>query len=243
MGVHSFSGYSYCVTFIDDYSKKTWIYFLEAKSEVFERFREFKTLVENQIGKKIRVLRTDNRGEYTSNEFMEYCSAEGIKKEHIVPHTLQQNGVVERKNKTMVGATKAMLFDQGLPLFLWDEAYRTAMYIQNMCPHTALGRKAPEEVFTGTRPDVSHIRIFGSVFYCHVHADTRKKLDPCGEKGLLVGYNETSKAYRVYILARKRIIVSRDVQFDEDRALRRSMDLPVQNSKVKLEELQVQVQV
>ena len=73
------------------------------------------------------------------------------------------------------------------------------MYIQNRCPYTTLGRKTPEEVFTSTRPDVSHLRIFGSVFYCHIHADTRKKLDPSGEKGLLVGYNETSKAYKVCI--------------------------------------------
>ena len=88
MSVYSFGGYSYCVTFIDDYSRKTWIYFPKAKSESFERFREFKTLMENQIGKKIWVLRT-NEGEYTSDEFMEYCSAEGIKKEHTVPHTPQ----------------------------------------------------------------------------------------------------------------------------------------------------------
>ena len=84
---------------------------MKAKLEVFERCREFKTLVENQTGKKIWVLRTDNGGEYTSNEFMEYCSTEGIKKEHTLPHTPQQNGVAERKNKTMVGAAKAMLFD------------------------------------------------------------------------------------------------------------------------------------
>ena len=146
----------------------------------------------------------------------------------------------------MVGAAKAMLFDQGLPLFLWAEAYRTAVYIQNRCPHTALGRKTPEEVFTGTRPDVSHIRIFDSVCYYHVHVDNRKKLDPYGEKGLLVGYSEISKAYRVYIPSRRRIIVSRDVQFDEDRALRRSLDLPTeqhlaQESRVKLEEPDVQV--
>ena len=73
--------------------------------------------MENQTGKKIRLLRIDNGGEYTSNEFMENCSDEGIK-EHTMPHTPQQNGVAKRKNRTMVGATKAMLFDQGLPLFL-----------------------------------------------------------------------------------------------------------------------------
>ena len=126
---------------------------------------------------------------------------------------------------TLVGAAKAMLFDQGLPLFLWAEAYKTAVYIKNRCLHTALGRNTPEKVFTGTRPDVSHICIFDSVLYCHVHDDNRKKLDPSREKGLLVGYSKISKAYRVYISARRRIIVSRDVQFDEDRALRRSLDL------------------
>ena len=80
-----------------------------------------------------------------------------------------------------------------------------------------MGRKTPKDFFIGTRPYVSHIHIFGSVCYCHVHADNTKKLDPFGEKGLLVGYSEISNAYRVYIPARRRIIVNRDVQFDEDR--------------------------
>ena len=75
--------------------------------------------MENQIGKKIKVLRIDNEGEYTSNEFIEYCSFEGIKKEHTVPNNPQHNGVSDWKNRTMVGASKAMLFDQGFPLFLW----------------------------------------------------------------------------------------------------------------------------
>ena len=96
----------------------------------------------------------------------------------------------------------------------------TAIYIQNKCPHIALGRKTPEEVFTGTRIDVSRICIFDSICYFHVHADNRKKLDPFGEKGLLVGYNDILKAYRVYIPACKRIIVSRDVH--------RSMELPAE---------------
>ena len=135
----------------------------------------------------------------------------------------------------------AMIFDQGLPLFLWVEAYRTVVYIQNRSPHTTFGRKTPEEVLIGTSPDVSHIHIFGSVCYCHVHTENRKKQDLSGEKGLLVGYSKILKAYRVYIPTRRKIIVSRDVQFDEDRALRRSMDLlaeqqPTQDLGVKLEE-------
>ena len=138
-------------------------------------------------------MRIDNGGEYTSKEFLEFCSLEGIKKEHTIPHTSQQNGVAERKNMTMVGAAKVMLFDQGLPLFIWADGYRTVVYIQKRCPHAALGRKTPEEVFTGTRLDVSHIHIFDNVCYCHVHADNRKKLDPSGEKGLLVGLQQDFK--------------------------------------------------
>ena len=90
-----------------------------------------------------------------------------------------------------------------------------SIHSEQVSPH-GLGE---EDTRGGTRPDVSHIRIFGSVCYCHVHADNRKKLDPSGDKGLLVGYSEISKAYRVYIPAHRRIIVSRDVQFDEGRAL------------------------
>jgi transposase InsO family protein len=90
------------VTFIDDHSKKTWIYFLKTKSEVFKRFQEFKALVENQPGRKMKVLRTDNGGEYTSTEFANFCTQQSIKRQLIVPYNPQQNGVAERKNGTIV---------------------------------------------------------------------------------------------------------------------------------------------
>jgi hypothetical protein len=192
MSVKSVSGFLYYVIFINDHSKKTWIYFLKTKDEVF---REFKALVENQLGRKIWVLRLDNGGEYTSSKFAEYCVAQGIKKELTFPYNPQQNGVAERKNKTIVGATRAMIHDQGLPMFLWVEACNTTVYIQNRSPHTTLGKKTSEEAYTGNRPDVSHFPIFGSVAYCHVPSEKRTKLEPTSEKGLLVGYSETSKAY------------------------------------------------
>jgi transposase InsO family protein len=95
----------------------------------FGRFQEFRALVENQTGRKIRVLRSDNGGEYTSMEFEDYCKVAGIKKELTVPYNPQHNGVVKRKNRTMVGATRAMIHDQGLPLFLWEEASSVAVYL------------------------------------------------------------------------------------------------------------------
>jgi hypothetical protein len=221
----SLGGCEYYVTFIDDHSRRTWIYFLKTKSEVFKRFQEFKALVENQTGRKIKVLRSDNGGEYTSTEFRDFCTQEGIRRQLTVPYNPQQNGVAERKNMAIVGATRSMLHDQGLPFFLWVEACSTAVYLQNKSPHRALGSKTPEEAFTGRRPDVGHLRIFGCLTFSHVPSEKRTKLDPTTEKGILVGYNGVSKAYRIYIPTLRRVVVRRDVRFEEDRAFQRSCEL------------------
>eukprot|EP00253_Pinus_taeda_P032069 PITA_32069 len=92
------------------------------KSETYSKFCEFKVLVEKELRKKVKALRSDNGGEYISDEFKDFCNAEGIRRELIAPHNPQQNGVAERKNRTIVGAARAMLHDQGLPLHLWAEA-------------------------------------------------------------------------------------------------------------------------
>jgi transposase InsO family protein len=105
--------------------------------------------VENQTGRKIKVLRSDNGGEYTSTKFREFCTQEGIRRQFTIAYNPQQNGVPERKNMAIVGAPRSMLHDQGLPIFLRVEACSTAVYLQNMSPHRALGSKTPEEAFTG----------------------------------------------------------------------------------------------
>jgi len=116
MSSPSLSGFEYYVLFIDDHFRTTWIYFMKTKDEVLKRFQEFKALLENHRGKKIKVLRSDNGGEYTSKEFIEFCGREGIKRELNVPYNPQQNGVVERKNRTIIGTTRSMIHDQGLPM-------------------------------------------------------------------------------------------------------------------------------
>jgi transposase InsO family protein len=97
MPVVSVKGASYYVTFIDDFSRKSWIYFMKTKDEVFSHFRAFKTQMENMTGRKIETLRTDNEGEYTSTKFLDLCKEAGIKREKIVAYNPQQNGVAERK--------------------------------------------------------------------------------------------------------------------------------------------------
>ena len=134
--------------------------------------------MENQTGKKIKVLRIDNGGEYTSKEFMDFCAGEGIRRELTVPDNPQQNGVAERKNMTIVGAARAMLHDQGLPLFLWAEACYTAVYLQNRSPHRAVGSMTLEEAFSGKKPKVGHFRIFGCITYSYVPSEKREKMEP-----------------------------------------------------------------
>ena len=110
--------HKYYATLIDDYSYKTWIVFMKKKDEVFSKFMEYKALVENQTRKKIKALRSDNRREYVPYAFKDLYEKDGIRRELIAPHNPQQNGVAERKNCSIVGAAKAMLHDQALPMFL-----------------------------------------------------------------------------------------------------------------------------
>jgi hypothetical protein len=113
-------------------------------------------------------------------------------------------------------AVKAMIHDHDLSMYLWAEATRTAVYVQNKSPHKVFENRTPEEVFSGKVLEVSHQRIFGCPMYIHIPKDKRTKLDPSGNKDIFVGYNETSKAYRVYVPRYKMIEIDRDVIFDED---------------------------
>jgi len=119
-----------------------------------------------------------------------------------------------------------MLYDQNLPKFLWPEACNMVVHIQNRTPHRALGKKTPEGVFTGKKPEVGHLRIFGSVTYCHIPKEKRSKLEQTTEVGYLVGYSETSKAYRIYIPSNRKIVVRQDAKFMEDKAFRKSREMP-----------------
>jgi transposase InsO family protein len=122
MPVRSLGGSLYYVTFIDDYSRKTWLHLLKSKDEVFNKFQEFKAEIENLTNKKINTLRIDNGGEYTSKEFVALFKSAGIRRELTIPHNPQQNGVAKRKNRSIEEIVKALLNDQYLSMFLWGEA-------------------------------------------------------------------------------------------------------------------------
>jgi hypothetical protein len=188
----------------------TWVYFLRHKSEVYRVFRKWKAAVENETGRRLKTLRSDNGGEYTSTEFREYLERCGIRHETTVPKTPEQNGKAERMNGTIMESVRAMLRDSDMAKKFWAEAVRTAVYIRNRCPTSSLPEITPMEVWTGWKPDVSHLRVFGCPAYAHVPRDERGKLSPKTKKCWMLGYGDTTKAYRLYDKDRQRILYSRE---------------------------------
>jgi transposase InsO family protein len=163
----------YYVSFIDDFSRNTWIYFLRKKSEVFDKFKEFKALVENQTKNKIKVLRTDNGGEFCGNEFEELCKKCGIARQKTTPYTPQHNGVAERMNKALMENERSMLSGAELGQEFWAEAVGTTCYLVNRSPSSNLDDKTLHEVWSRKKPSLQHLRVFGCDAYVHVPKENR----------------------------------------------------------------------
>ena len=222
----SLGGARYLVTFVDDYSRKLWVYPMQSKAETFDRFVDFHRLVERSASSVLLTLRSDNGGEYISHKFRDYLRAHGISHQFTAPYTPEQNGVAERINLTLVESIRAMLHHSGLPHSLWAEAAMTFCYVKNRSPHRALDGNIPDTLFFGRKPLVSHLRVFGCTAYTHVPKERRTKLDDTAKPFIFTGYDVDAKAYRVYDPATQRISISRDVRFIEDQFPARSASSP-----------------
>ena len=157
MRCNSLGSARYFITFIDDRSRWCEVHFMRTEAEVFDKFKEFKNLVENQIGHKIKALQSDNG--------REFLKAAGIKRCLTVPHTPQQNGVAERINRTLIESALCLLIESGLPSSFWAEAMATANHVRNRCVTKSLPKGTPYEVWFGKRPNVSHLHVFGEKVY------------------------------------------------------------------------------
>ncbi|CAA7019223.1 unnamed protein product [Microthlaspi erraticum] len=210
------SGKRYLLVLVDDFCRKTWIYFLVDKSEAFETFKSFKNSVEKEAKTVIRGLRTDRGGEFTSDKFNKFCRDHGIKRQLTAAYTPQQNGVAERRNRTIMNMVRCLLSEKEMPRFLWPDAARWTAYVLNRSFTKAVTGMVPEERWSGFKPRVDYFRVFGSVAHVHVPEQRRIKLDDRSQKCILLGVSEESKAYRLYDPSTKKIVVSRDVFFEED---------------------------
>jgi hypothetical protein len=172
-------------------------------------------MVENEMDSRIKCLRSDNGGEFTSKEFMDYCNSHGIKRKFFVAKTPQQNGVVERKNKTVQEMARTMLMDSKLTDIFWTQAVHTIAHIQNIVMLRNNIDKIPYELWKGRPTTVKHFRVFGSKCYIKRENDRMGKFDSRVDKGVLVGYSSTRKAYKCYNLILNKVVESINVKIDE----------------------------
>ncbi|KAM1709691.1 hypothetical protein ACFXTN_000166 [Malus domestica] len=184
--------------------------------EVFGMFKKFRTMVELQCGYSLKKLRSDRGGEFTSTEFNAFCESIGMERQLTVSYTPQQNGVAKRKNRTIVEMAKSMLHEKDLPYKLWGEAVNTTVYLLNRCPTSALNCVTPFEAYSGRRPGIKHLKVFGAACYSLIPRYLRHKLEASSIKGVFIGYAACDKGYRILNPTTMKVIMSRDVVFDEN---------------------------
>lgn len=172
----------------DDYSRMTFVYFLKKKSEAMLVFQDYLHMAEHQTGKLLKRLRTDGAGELTSTAFNDFCSDKGIIKQVTVPYSSQMSGVAENKHQVLQFQARTMLLQAQLNTHYWAEAVQTANYIINRLPSSSLQGQIPFTLWTGRKPSLKHIWVFGSPTFVYIPDDQRKKFDARGEKFILVGY-------------------------------------------------------
>ena len=213
MNIKAREGYLYFVTFIDDYSRYGYTYLLRHKSEVFGKFKEFKAEAETQLDRSIKSLRSDRGGEYLSSEFIEYLAQQGITSQLTAPGTPQQNGVSERRNRTLLGMVRSMMSYSDLPTFLWGYALVTATYLLNLVPSKSVP-KTPCELWIGRKPSLSKLKIWGCP--AHVLKGNPDKLEARSKLLYFVGYPKGTRGYQFYNPQEHTVIISTHAVFLEE---------------------------
>nr|GEU49884.1 retrovirus-related Pol polyprotein from transposon TNT 1-94 [Tanacetum cinerariifolium] len=203
--VKSLNKKSYCLVITNDYSRFTWVFFLATKDETSPILKTFITGLENQLSLKVKVIRSDNGTEFKNSDLNQFCELKGIKIEFSVLRTPQQNGIAERKNKTLIEAARTMLADSLLPIPFWAEAVNTTCYVQNRVLVTKPHNKTPYELLHGRSPNIGFIRPFGCPVTILNTLDLLGKFEGKVDKGFLIGYSVNSKAFRVFN-SRNRIV-------------------------------------
>ncbi|PKU82566.1 Retrovirus-related Pol polyprotein from transposon TNT 1-94 [Dendrobium catenatum] len=213
--VDSVQGYRYYVIFIDDFSRFTWLFPLRQKSEVFETFVSFKNQVEKYTAHTIKTIRTDGGTEFLNNNFNQFLVAQGIRHQVSCPYTPEQNGVAERKHRHVIETARTLLKTASVPFKHWPEAVITSVYLINRLPSTLTSPLTPFELLHRTKPEYTHLRIFGCACYPllppHSHHKFQSNTKPC----VMLGYSDTYKGYKCLDMLTNKTLFSRHVTFHE----------------------------
>jgi transposase InsO family protein len=211
----SIGGSKYYLVIVDDYSCFTWVFFLQEKSHTQETLKGFLRQAQNEFGLRIKKIRSDNGTKFKNSQIEGFLEEEGIKHEFSSPYTPQQNGVVERKNRTLLDMARTMLDEYKTSDQFWAKAVNTACYaINGLYLHRIL-KKASYELLTGKKPNVSYFRVFGSKCFILVKRGRKSKFAPKVVEGFLLGYDSNTRAYKVFNKSSGLVDVSCDIVFDE----------------------------
>ena len=187
-------GAFYFITFIDDYTRFGHVYLISHKSEAFDCFICYSKLVENQLNANIKALRTDRGREYLSDKFKNLCDEKGIVRQLTIPYTPQQNGVAERRNRTILDMIRSMMAQANLPISFWGDALLTAAYIINRVPSKSVS-STPYELWNGVKPNLGNLHPWGCAAFIHNNSHEHGKLGPRGKKCIFIRYSAFSKGY------------------------------------------------
>ncbi|GKA76660.1 retrovirus-related pol polyprotein from transposon TNT 1-94 [Tanacetum coccineum] len=215
MRVQTINGKKYILVIVDDFSRFTWVKFLRSKDETPAVVIKFLTQIQVGLNKTVRFIRTDNGTEFVNKTLYDHYEKAGIFHQKTVPRTPQQNGVVERRNRTLVEAARTMLIFSKAPMFLWAEAVATACYTQNRSLIHTRHDKTPYELVHNKKPDLTFFRVFGALCYPTNDSENLGKLQPTADIGIFVGYAPNRKGYRIYNKRTRQIMETIHVTFDE----------------------------
>ena len=215
MPIKSLQGDKYFIVFVDDFTRLWCLYFLKQKSQAAEAFLTFRSEVEKQTGYVVKCLHDDKEGGLSSNDFNAKLRELGITRRFTMRAEPHSNGVAERAIRSIADTATSLLFESHLPSSFWNKAVSTAVYLHNRLPTSANAGKTPYELMYGKKPDVSSVRVFGSLAYVHVKKDKRKGFSPHMEKAIFIGYPPQFKGWEFYNPVTKKYVVSDRADFDE----------------------------
>ena len=204
----------YIFVLVDDFSRFTWVRFLKHKSDAVDSFRILALQLKQEKGGIVQI-RSDHGGEFQNKDFDTFCQSQGIQHQYAAPRTPQQNGIVERKNRTLQEMARAMLAGNNVPSGFWAEAVNTTCYIINRVYVKPKTKTTPYEIFKGKTPNLSFCHVFGCLCYILNDKDNLGKFDAKSDVGMFLGYSTNSSAFRVYNSRTKLIDDKVNVVFDD----------------------------
>jgi hypothetical protein len=212
--VHSMGCKWYVLVIVDDYSRYSWVFFIESKDEVFEHFQRLALRLNNEHPNCLKVIHSDNGIEFRNVSFEQFCLEHGIDQQFSAPRVPQQNRVMEQKNCTLDEMARTMLDEHRTPRRFWADAISTACYVSNRIFLHSILHLTPFELHFSRKPFVSHLRPFG--YKCFVlKCGNLDKFESCFSDGILLGYTPHDISYRVVNLETNTDVESCDVTFDK----------------------------